>query len=271
MDAILVTVALISLAMALTMGLASWQLLREQRRRSLARVAALVRASSAESATKETCIASDTRLTRPSHVVSVEHRTQPTTRISERIPRAADRDPFASKLPEASVEHVLFGSETTGPPPIWPRRFVAIVAFGGLVMMGASAALLPFDRRAAGVPEALSSAESAGPPIELVSLRHTRQGDVLSIIGLVRTAPTGRPARYVTVVASLFDRGGSLLAAGQTTLDFATTGARENSPFVINIPVAGAVGRYRVGFRTERGAVVPHIDRRGIPTAGDKS
>jgi hypothetical protein len=36
------------------------------------------------------------------------------------------------------------------------------------------------------------------------------------------------------------------------------------------VPVKGPVARYRVGFRTEDGRVLPHVDRRGPDALAQK-
>ena len=63
--------------------------------------------------------------------------------------------------------------------------------------------------------------------------------------------------------------GGSLLLVlGFSKWYVAMLGAGEESPFVVKIPNAAAVGRYRVGFRLDDGGVVAHVDRRGQTPAG---
>jgi hypothetical protein len=66
----------------------------------------------------------------------------------------------------------------------------------------------------------------------------------------------------VTATAFLFGGDGTFLTSGRAPLDFTTLRAGEESPFVINVPVTGAVARYRVSFRDQTGRVIGHIDRR---------
>ncbi len=106
---------------------------------------------------------------------------------------------------------------------------------------------------------------SAGPgveqaPIELLSMRHTRSGDSLTVTGLVRNPGETAPARLIAVVLA-FDRGGDFVASGRAPLEFPLLTRGDESPFQVTVPKVADVGRYRVSFRTESG-VVPHVDRR---------
>ena len=102
-------------------------------------------------------------------------------------------------------------------------------------------------------------------PLELVSMRHERDGDALRVTGLVRNPRSGRAASRVTAVVLAFNRAGAYVASGRAPLDFTTLDPGDESPFVVTIPGAADVGRYRVSFRTEAG-VVQHVDRRGDQT-----
>ncbi len=105
------------------------------------------------------------------------------------------------------------------------------------------------------------SGVSCAAPLELVSLRHERQGDTLIVSGLVRNPHAGRTITGLSAVAFTFDRQGTFLTSGRVQLDFPQLGAGDESPFSISVPQSAGVGRYRVSFRTEDG-VVPHLDRR---------
>jgi hypothetical protein len=96
--------------------------------------------------------------------------------------------------------------------------------------------------------------------LELLSMRHEREGDTLSVTGLVRN-PGGAAARGIIAVVFAFDHGGNFVASGRAPLDFVTLAPGDESPFHVAIPHVSDVGRYRVSFRTESG-VVRHVDRR---------
>jgi hypothetical protein len=98
-------------------------------------------------------------------------------------------------------------------------------------------------------------------PLELISMRHTRDGDTLTVSGLVRNPRAGADATRVTAVILAFNRAGAFINSARAPLDFTTLGPGDESPFVVTVPSAADVGRYRVSFRTDSG-VVRHVDRR---------
>jgi hypothetical protein len=106
----------------------------------------------------------------------------------------------------------------------------------------------------------------AAAPLELISMRHTREGGTLTVSGIVRNPRTGRTAGSIAAMVSAFDRAGALVMSRQAPLELLTLGPGEESPFVVTIPHAGDVGRYRVSFRTDAG-IVRHVDRRATPVA----
>jgi hypothetical protein len=103
-------------------------------------------------------------------------------------------------------------------------------------------------------------------PLELVSMRHARRGDTLTVSGLVRNPRAGETVASIAAVVSAFNRAGAFVTSAQAPLDLLTLGPGEESPFVVTIPDVGDVGRYRVSFRTESG-VVRHVDRRATQVA----
>ena len=96
--------------------------------------------------------------------------------------------------------------------------------------------------------------------LELLSMRHERDGDTLDVTGLVKNGGVG-PAKNLTAVVFAFDRAGNFVASGRAPLDFVTLAPGDESPFHVTVPHVSDVGRYRVSFRTEAG-VVRHVDRR---------
>ena len=100
------------------------------------------------------------------------------------------------------------------------------------------------------------------PALELLSMRHEREGETLTITGLVRNHGT-TPAEHITAVVFTFDRNGGFIASGRAPLDFGALAPGDESPFRVAIPHVADVGRYRVSFRTDSG-VVRHVDRRSV-------
>jgi hypothetical protein len=110
-------------------------------------------------------------------------------------------------------------------------------------------------------------------PLELISMRHTRDGSALTVSGLVRNPRAGDTVASIAAVIFAFNREGAFVTSAQAPLDFLTLGPGDESPFIVTIPNVGDVGRYRVSFRTDAG-VVRHVDRRAAqvastPAAGD--
>ena len=105
------------------------------------------------------------------------------------------------------------------------------------------------------------AARADAAPLELVSMRHTRDGRRLTVSGLVRNPPSGAPLTHIAAVVFAFDHSGSFVASGRAALDFTILEPGDESPFVVTVPDVADVGRYRVSFRTEAG-LLRHIDRR---------
>ena len=112
---------------------------------------------------------------------------------------------------------------------------------------------------ATAAPRAASSRAAA--PLELISMRHERDGTTLKVAGLVRNPRNAGKIGRVTAVVFAFNRAGAFVTSGSAGLDFTTLDPGDESPFVVTIPGITDVGRYRVSFRTEAG-VVRHVDRR---------
>ncbi len=158
--------------------------------------------------------------------------------------------------PDGIVRAPMFGSEVDDAPRAAPG-WMLVPIIGVLVVGLALTGIYVWNRPHGATP----AAPVASVPLELVSLRHERQGATLIVSGLVRNPHAGRTITGLSAVAFTFDRQGTFLASGRVKLDFPQLGAGDESPFAISVPQSAGVGRYRVSFRTEDG-VVPHLDRR---------
>ena len=119
------------------------------------------------------------------------------------------------------------------------------------------------DRPGASADESRPAARTvaaAAQSLELLSMRHARAGDSLTVTGLVRNQGDAAPAPVMAVVF-VFDRDGGFVASGRAPLEFGGIAHGDESPFKVSIPEVKDVGRYRVSFRTDAG-IVPHVDRR---------
>ena len=142
-----------------------------------------------------------------------------------------------------------------------PLIKAAVVATMGVAIVVAVAMSSGGQDEAASTPAAPNAAARQAAPLELVSMRHAREGSNLTISGLVRNPRAGRPAARITAVVFAFDKDGTFVASGRAPLDFTTLEPGDESPFVVTIPNVASVGRYRVSFRTESG-MLRHVDRR---------
>ncbi len=237
MDIALVSVTAISLTMAFAMGIVAWRIIREERRRSDVRVASLL-----------------TQLGRP---------PDPSGDVSSglhthgRVPPP----PLETPVPDPPSEprpRRLFAAVTG--PSVLLRPFLATIGGVGIVLaLGTVAMLSGRDTP----PPALSERAT---PVELLSLAHAKQGEYLAITGAVRNPADGVDRGRLSVMATVFDRDGTLIGTGQTPLPVRALAPGGETPFTISMPEADRINRYRISFAQDQ-IGVPHIDRRETPDA----
>jgi hypothetical protein len=137
---------------------------------------------------------------------------------------------------------------------------MAVVIIILIAMSGDRHTATANDRPSTASHTPATATEKSAPALELLSMRHVRMGDRLTVTGLVRNQ---RAASTSPILAEVFvfDRDGGFVASGRAPLEFGLAARGEESPFTVTIPDVTDVGKYRVRFRTEAG-VVPHVDRR---------
>lgn len=101
----------------------------------------------------------------------------------------------------------------------------------------------------------------AGTRLELLAMRDSRNRDALTVSGLVRNARSSGEIDHVSAVVLAFGRDGTFIASSRAPLDMSRLRPGEESPFVVTVPGAAGVERYRVTFRTDHG-VIRHLDLR---------
>jgi hypothetical protein len=153
----------------------------------------------------------------------------------------------------------------------WPRHVLAVAAVAA-VMIGAVIAFWTIGRlmepaadRAGAVARAGAAAGVNGAvttALELMSLHQEMADGTLKISGLVRNPRGGVPQERLTAVVFFFDGQGGFLSSTRAPLDYRALAPGEESPFQLSAPAPAGVARYRVSFRRDEGAVVPHVDRR---------
>jgi hypothetical protein len=240
MDTLLIAVALVSLAIAAAMSLVVLKLVREDRRRSEARIAALLEAA---------------------RVPEAPSRPAPRGRAGLSAPRSAPQQP-APRGADLPLRVTPAAAELFVEPerrPSWGPR-IALAAAAVAVLVGVSFTMLGPGAGPATTSTGGAAAESA--PLELLTLRHVAGAGSLTVSGLVQNPRGGAALRRVTAMVHALDADGAIVATHRAPIDLATFGPGEESPFLVTVPVRGAVARYRVGFRSEGGDVLAHVDRR---------
>jgi hypothetical protein len=264
MDIILLGITIVSLVVAFVMSVAAWRLMRDEKTRSAARVAALSVAAGDD----------QPKGLSPQVTNGVSQQTTKAPWSAPRIDPAPTAS-FASELPlnQARVEPV----RVAAPSVSHASGFLGASAVerdnGDRQKSLAFAAVLLFVVVSGGLAWMMSgprgtSAVAVGPnsPLELVSLSHARQNEKLAVSGLVRNPTAGVPIEHLSAVVFLFDRVGTFVTSSRANVDFLKLGAGDESPFVVSLDAPPTVARYRVSFRTDEG-IVPHIDRRGASPA----
>jgi len=266
MDTILIAVTALALAMAAGMAIVVATLLRQERARSEARVAAL-----GELAADAVV---DPPLRRPDAATLRRPSIAPPMTVSARqvstpvasAPRAIDD---LEIRPAVNGVSELF-AENHRPSP-WGPRFAVIGCLAAIVLAIGFALVSGNSRPAAtAAPTAHQAPPLGTAPLELLTLRHEQDAQRLAITGLVKNPRAGAPLSHVVATAVLFGPDGAVLSSSRAPLDFTMLGPGGESPFVVSVPVSGQVSRYRVGFRTEDGRVIAHVDRRSPDALAQK-
>ena len=235
MDATLVTVTVLSMGMAAALSGIVWRMLRLERQRSNARVAALRTAAGVDAV----------------EVAGVEE-DLPLELAPAETPRLGDAGMFAA-------------DERPSP---WGTRVAVMTALALII-----SSVVLFSLAVRGSTSTVTRGSAAGRAthaaptastgqLELMSLHDSWQTGSLTITGLVQNPRTGSPLTRVAVTAYTFDDHGSFLASGRALLDVTALEPGDESPFTVTVPVTDAVARYRIGFRDDSGRVIRHVDRR---------
>ncbi len=237
MEITLIAVTLLSLFLAISMGVVAWRLVQEERRRSDARLAAL----------------------------AAELRGGEGTAANE------GPEPFVPELPAGSATDApasagvagLFSTATD-----W-RRLVALAGAAVVVTAVVGAVFLSSGNGAGNA----TAPDDGRPPLDLIALGHAAEGPFLDISGSVRNPAAAPDVERLSVVALAFDAAGTLVATRRTPVETSALPPGAHSPFTIRLLAAG-VSRYRISFLLD-GTTVPHVDRRPTvqppASAGDPS
>jgi hypothetical protein len=228
MDALLGIVTAVSLGLTAAMAFVVWRLVQAERRRSDARVEALMQMAAGDGADTELELRPEVH----ADLFVEPHRTSP---WGGRIAIAAG---------------------------------LAIAVIGiGMLMRRADVPGSPGTPVPAAAHSPVEAARGVSvETLELLSLHHAQEGATLTITGLVQNPRSGRRLEGITDTVFLFAPDGDFVGSGRAPLDFTRLAPGDESPFVVTIQVTGSVSRYRVGFRGSDGRVIGHVDRRSTST-----
>jgi flagellar basal body-associated protein FliL len=235
----LLVVTLVSMLLAVVMTVVAWRTAREERRRSEARVAVLA-------ADIQTAVAAS----------AVGKRTEPRLRAVTQTPTSSG-DLFAAGPSSASSRSVIVIG-------VGLAVFATAAALIVVLSSGArsSTAASPASPVLQGQPIPTPGARpTSSIPLELVALGHQRDGDRLIVRGVIRNPSNGGRTDRLTAVVFLFDRNGGFVTSGRASIDPAALPPGGESTFLVTVPGAADVSRYRVSFRSDSG-IVPHVDKR---------
>lgn len=257
----------LSLALATIMSIVAWRASRAERRRAEARIVALSAEIHDEAPVASVAGAGSNR-------AEIGVRGEP----PRRFPAPAGIGPraFIHDLPlrdgAMPVRDLALGSELfagSAQPESSATRIVAVVALGVFVIGAVAALAIVFGSAWPTLPAmARSRTTSAGAvrptttaPLELIGLSHERDGDRLTIRGVVHNPDSAGAVDGVDAVVAVYDRDGAVMTDARAPLAHTPLDPGAESPFVVTVQNAADVGRYRVSFRVGD-RVIAHVDRR---------
>lgn len=244
MDTLLIVVTCLSTAAAVTLGILLAIVLRQERRRSDARVIALAEMASGDFSIDPPT--ADPIALRPEHPLFAGY-------------VAPEVDLAAADGQNLEARRALFAGEESASP--WVPRAAVAAGLALVVLLGAAAASWSRSAPAAAPAEQPAGARVAAP-LDLLRLQHEAREDGLTIQGVVQNPHESFPLEGVTAAAFLFGHDGRLIATGRAPVDYSMLRPGDESPFVVRVAVRENVARYRIGFRAPDGRVIAHVDRR---------
>jgi hypothetical protein len=269
MNLLLIVLTVVSLGLALVASVVAWRASQEEKRRAAARVAALAAAAEVPAPASASGSAGAIAEVGPATSTAPAPWRNPAAPIASPdlgvIASEADwpvpaQD--ATTPPNAvTLQAGFLGSERPvregGSHQRWLAAAAALVAvlLGGIVVVRMTSHAQP-----------AVAAHQVNTPLELLSLRHEREGVNLSVAGLVRNPAAAPIVERLSAVVFLFDQQGQFVTSARAPIDFLKLTPGDESPFVVKVAAPQSVARYRVSFRTEDGTL-PHVDRRGDPPA----
>ncbi len=265
----LLIITLLSGALAAVMSVIAWRVAREERLRTEARIATLAAEIHAEpvESTLPAPVAA------PAYRPAIAIRAEAPRRYERpaRTPAPKPRMGLIDDLPlrDASVTNapVMEPQHFVTPAPSSPFRFATVGALGVFVVGSFAALAVLLSPGTETAPRgSVTAAVSADPavetrPLELMALGHERFGDRLTVRGVVRNPQSGAAVDRLAAVVFVFNRDGEFVVSARAAVQASAFDPGDESTFVVAIPNASDVSRYRVSFRADE-RVLPHVDKR---------
>jgi hypothetical protein len=251
MEAVLLTVTLLSLMIAVSTSVLAWRVMRNERRRSEARIAALT-ADLADVEDHRTIRADRPQAPAVATDLPIHRETVAAPPIHDEAV-AAPHGMFAPRERGRSVFRVAAA--------VCAAALMVAVVIGSLVMTSDTTRSASSGRASEAAVAAPAAMAPAQMPLELIALGHEREADRLTVRGVVRGAAPAGEKGPLTAVVLLFNREGSFIASGRAEVRPGATDPAGERTFVVTVPSAGDVGRYRVSFRSDD-HILPHVDKR---------
>jgi len=282
-DGFLVAATVLSLSMAVIMAVITWRMVRLDRRQKTARADSGSRM--ARHVEEAACTLEPLTWPPIRRDVSDPHQAFPRQAVAYRRAGAADFAWADVVIVRTTAPEQTVATErrkiAEAPVPLTPpvsargssRRLRVMLGAGTLVAASALGSALVSSGRPDGLAFVSPAAARVVLPLELVSLDSARDGDRVTVRGLVKNPEAGNRVDHLQAVVFLFDQRGMYL--GTTHADVVKVDLPPGSESWFEVPLAAGlpVSRYRVSFRVDT-APVPYVDRRPVrvpaPAGGGK-
>lgn len=236
----LLTMTILSTALAAATSVMAWRLARREARRSQARVAALA-AAIHEPEGPVSAVTFPAIDSFPSEYQAADGVDRPASSLT-------GRRSFAMLVAATVVVAGLVLVAST-------RRAGNAPPNGGIPVPAASSAAALSTRQA-------PAAAAVTAPLELIALNHERVKDTLIVRGAIRNPSNGAACDVPAVVVLTFDERGIFLASSESDGGGEKLQPGSDVTFSVSVPAKTTPAvRYKVSLRSA-GRVVPHVDRR---------
>ena len=265
MDSLLFAAGLTSFGLGAAMTVFAWNIVRQDRRREVARTALLSGLAFPDGVPDAGPPPSADEV-----VVEMPRRTSGIFAVD-----AFRGDEFRSE--QSLPSETLFSEpEKSGAAS---RRTLALVAVAVVMTIAigtyrwfagttASAATEPAPPASATTVAVTPPVEvPADPRVELLALNHSVTPAAFLVTGRVRNPAGGAPLHDVVAVVHVLDRAGRVLMTVRAPVRRAVLNAGEWADFSASASKATNVARYRVEFNARERESIPQIDRRQTGTA----